>query len=69
MNAKTNTSVNQTSNAILEHILHILGKLVHTYIIKYIYVDEDDTWLIISAATEFEICSKENRLKFYSPDQ
>ena len=42
--AKTRTSGNPTSNAILERIHQVLGNLVRTCNITETYVDEDDPW-------------------------
>ena len=42
--AKPSTSVNPTSNAILEWICQVLGKLAHTFNTTETYVDKDDPW-------------------------
>ena len=39
--AKPSTSVNPTSNAILERIQQVLGNIVRTFNITLTYVDED----------------------------
>ena len=48
--AKPSTSVNSTSNEILERIHQVLGNLVWNFNIKESYVDEDDPLLGILAA-------------------
>ena len=45
--AKPITLGNSTSNSILEPINQVLGKIVRTFNIIEIYVDEDDPWLDI----------------------
>ena len=55
--AKTRTSGNPTSNAILERIHHILGNLVQNYNIKNTYVDWDDPGSSILASAAFAIRS------------
>ena len=51
ISANPRTFGNPTYNAILEQILTVLGYLVRTYYIKYTYIDIDDPWLGILAAT------------------
>ena len=57
------------SNAILEQIYQVLGKLVWTCKITQTYVDKYYPWLVILSAAEFSIHSNTNRLKVYSPIQ
>ena len=54
------TSINPTSNAILEWIYQVLGNLAWNYNIKDTYVDEDERWLGILAAAALAICSTSN---------
>ena len=61
--AKPNTSVNPTSNEILEHIHQVLVNLVRTFNIRYAYVDKYDPWSGMLTAAAFANCSKEKRLK------
>ena len=56
--AKPSTSVNPTSNAILERIQQVLGNIVRTFNITLTYVDEDDPWSGILAEASFLIRSK-----------
>ena len=67
--AKPSTSVNPTSNAVLERIHQVLGKLVQNFEITQTYSDEDDPWLGILDAAVFVIRSTTNRLNGYSPGQ
>ena len=57
------------SNAVLERIHQILGKLVQTFNISQTYVDKNDPSTGILDAAAFSICSKTNRKKGYSPGQ
>ena len=59
------TSENPTSNAILERVHKVLGRLVRNFNIKETYVDEDDPWSGISGAAEFAVISIVNILKGY----
>ena len=56
-------------NTVLERIYQVLGNLVRTFNISQTYVDENDPWTDILAATEFSITSTTNRQKYYIPDQ
>ena len=67
--AKPSTSGNTIYNAILEQIHQVLGNLVRNFNIKQTYVDENDLWTGILAASAFEIFSTTNRQKCYSPGQ
>ena len=67
--AKPSTLGNPTFNAILKRIHQVIGNLVRTYNIKETYVDKDDPWLGILAASEFASFSTENSLKGYNPGQ
>ena len=58
---------NLTSNAVLELIHQVLVNLVRTLNIKETYVDKDNPWSVILAASEIAILSTTNRLKGYSP--
>ena len=58
------------SNIVLERIHQVLGSLVQTFNIStQTYVEENDLWTGILAATEFAILSKIIRQKVYSPGQ
>ena len=67
--AKPSTSVNPTSNSILERICQVLENLVWNFNIKQTFVDGDDTWFGILPADEFIIISTTNGLKGFSPGQ
>ena len=57
-------------NVLLERIHQVLGNLIRTFNIStQTYVDEDDPWTGILAAAVFEIRSRTNRKKGYSPGQ
>ena len=60
--AKPITSGNPMSNAILEHIHKVLGKLVRICNITQSYVDKDDPLLGVLAAAAFTIQSTINSL-------
>ena len=64
--AKPRTLGNPKSNEILERIHQVLVKRVRTFNITQTYVDKDDPWLGIFAATAFAICLTKSRLKVYS---
>ena len=64
---KQSTSVNTTSNAILERIHQVLVKIVQNCNITQTYVDEDDPRSVILAAAAFSILSTSNRLNDYIP--
>ena len=64
---KQSTSVNTTSNAILERIHQVLVKIVRNCNITQTYVDEDDPRSVILAAAAFSTLSTSNRLNDYSP--
>ena len=66
---KPSTSENPMSNAILEQIHQVLGKLVWTCIIIQTYVDKYEPWLGILDAGVLEIHSTTNILKVYSAGQ
>ena len=55
------------SNAILEYIHKVIIKLVRTCNITQTYVDKDEPWSGILAASEFPVRSTTNRMKDYSP--
>ena len=57
------------SNAVLENIHQVLGKLVQTVNIFQTYGEENDPWAGILAASAFGIGSTTNRQKDYSPIQ
>ena len=67
--AKPSTSINPTSNAVLEWIHQVLGNLVRNYNITQTYVGKDDPCSGILSAVAFEIFSTTNRLKSYSTGQ
>ena len=67
--AKPITSGNPMSNAILEHIHKVLGKLVRIYNITQDYVDKDDPLLGNLAAAAFTTQPTTNSLKGYSTGQ
>ena len=67
--SKPSTLVNPTSNAILELINQVLGKLVRTCNNTQTYVEEDDPWLVNFAAAAFSIISTTNNPKGYSLGQ
>ena len=48
---KSSTSGNPTSNATLENIHQVIGKLVRNFNMKKNYVDKDDPWLGILTAS------------------
>ena len=54
------------SNAILERIHNVLGKLVWTFNIQQTYVEKNDPWMGILADAAFSICSTTNSKKGYS---
>ena len=57
-------------NAVLERIHQVLGNLVRTFKIStQTYVDEDEPWTGILAASAFAIFSTTNIPKGYSPGQ
>ena len=57
------------SNAILERNHQVLGNIVRTFNIQQTYVDENDLWTGILAASAFSIRSTTNKQKGYSPGQ
>ena len=57
------------SNSVLEWIHQVLVNLVRTCNITQSHVEKDDPWSGILSSTEFEIRSKTNRIKVYSPGQ
>ena len=61
--SKPSQSINPTYNAILERIHVIIVNLVRIYIIKDIYIYEDNLWLGILETADFKIRSTTNRLK------
>ena len=68
ISSKPTTLVNTMSNAVLERIHQVLINLVRNSNISIqTYVNEDDLWMVILAVLAFEIISKTNRPKFYSP--
>ena len=58
--AKPSTLLNPISNAVLERIHQVLGKLVRTFNIYQTQVDKNDPWTGILSATAFAICSTTN---------
>ena len=69
INAKPITLGNTMSNAILERINQVLGKIVQTFNIQQTYVDKNYPWTVILDATEFEIHSTTSRKKNYISGQ
>ena len=61
--------VNPSYNYILEILRSVLGNLVWTYNAQENYVDWDDSFMVILAATEFENFSTIKMLKHYIPGQ
>ena len=61
--AKPSTLGNPMPKAILERIHQVQGNLVRTFNIQYTYVDENDTWTGILAASAFAILSTTHRQK------
>ena len=66
---KPSSSVNPNSNVILERIHSVLGNFLWMYNIQNIYVDKDDPWMVILAATPFTIWSTANIIKGYTSGQ
>ena len=60
---KPSILVNPTPNAILEWIHQVLVNLVQTFSITETYVDEDDSWSGILAASAFAILSTTKRVE------
>ena len=56
-------------NAVLERIHQVIRNLVRTFNISQTYVDKNDPWTVILAASAFVIFSTTNRLKVYSTVQ
>ena len=61
--SKQSTSINPTSNEILERIHGVLGNVVQTYNIKDTYIYEYNLWSAILAVTVFKMISTANMLK------
>ena len=57
------------STVVLERIHQVFRNLLRNFNISQTYVDENDLWTRILAATSFAISSTTNRVKGYSTDQ
>ena len=67
---KPSTLSNPMSNAALERIQHVVGKMIRTFnIYTQNYVEEYYTWTGILTAAVFSILSTTNRQKFYGLGQ
>ena len=68
--SKPITLVNPMSDAVLENIQQVLGKLLHTFNIStQTYADKNDPWTGILSAASFVIRSTNNRGMGYIPVQ